>query len=1403
MTEKRNSKVTLPNLSLAEAHHKADKFSLSDLHRQTNSAAKQAILYELHSSMQLRAERIRLHRKGSSDTHHDDSDDNVKDADERKPVTQVPSQCQTKHVTFGEAHLEPRLQSRIPVPVRQDPNQRSRSHKVSNVKGQDARSRITQSVRRRGDGDQKHHGNQTVNFEYTWGQRGRLNELRIREHYNSRLMRKMFDEWREFWWIQRREWTLMIRAEYHHRYKMYQHVWICWRAFVVREKVKNAKKEISTIHASSTLLLKAMLAWKHYVTLRRAKRVLKQKAEKVHQRHALQFCWNEWRAAMQQRREENDAEVFALQYWAESLVQRVSMECLRWRRRWLQKQEMKEKERQAQHHYEKTLVSRCYYQGFIPYTHHRKEKRRINAQAYQVYSDRLLTHSWQHWNQRWFTRRSLAQRQEQVDRLGNRARMRRLLTHWRFYIHQVHIERRKEDIARIHHNTQLKKLGLLMLRLAVVQRRVKERRKEQAIELHQEMLVKRCWNQWILQCEHREELRLFSATRKARQMHRKHLLTAVFQQWCHYTVWRRHRKAQYARADAHYARSNLLPKCIHSLRDNAELEKKKRALHAQAMEFYREGELGRCFYRWCQSFQLSQDVRMMERMAFLHHESILARRFFTEWRERTRSKLQESEKMFHALDHHHVSLSAKALKRWMEFTVESRQRSEFERKASEHAYIQTTRKAWDIWRKYVSYRRLKEVKKERADLHYNRKQIRRVFIAWKFHCQKMHVVYQVVATKETAVNRRRLRHAFSDWKVCVETAKEERLLERIAIHHWNTRMLNKIVATWHAYAQQHAADTALKVWRLHELQAQLDRGILRRAFLAWKQCAKTEAEDRRRETKADTFHAEKLRQRCFQQWKAYRLLAIKKTLMARQALWLNRIRMQAKFFKQWKQQYSEAKEENGKTVMALWLWSMRLQQHTLHAWIRYVKERRRKKARITQALEQRRVELLREGVRQWLMVAGSLGERRAAVAAQHHAQTSLKSYQVVQRCAALWRQKTIANRGKKKKHRSMKQRKVRFEDEHPTRGHRSKVTLPPTTLMSSMTVEPLGSRGLPVISASVEERVMDRAVGETSFSTKPVMGKVRPQPRKPDFLRDSLQREGLWSRSDLHAISNNSEEEHHHSIPPKRSKAPPISRTFHDLSNLNEPVGTRKPIPNSVPPEDMGKTRSCGLEGQADEPRTTDSEFVHSERDDSDNKKKIIDTKFDSRSARAFTLPKTTDGPRHTQSGDVSGIEMKPPVLLPPSAFSSGQPSTSYRPSKGASQSTSDGVGMLPRRTSSIPFNIEQTPRFGDEVKDKSRADSTEVLYAEIQGLKNILQGYQDMKHKLKRLKSQEAELQGWVKELNLPSSTEDSAALLIGDELTQVQEEIALLTSQLHQKKPHIKNILSQITQLTQQATG
>ena len=60
-----HAKGGLPNLSLAETHRKADAYSLSSLNQQSNAAAKHAILHELHSTMQLRAEKMRLQSRDS------------------------------------------------------------------------------------------------------------------------------------------------------------------------------------------------------------------------------------------------------------------------------------------------------------------------------------------------------------------------------------------------------------------------------------------------------------------------------------------------------------------------------------------------------------------------------------------------------------------------------------------------------------------------------------------------------------------------------------------------------------------------------------------------------------------------------------------------------------------------------------------------------------------------------------------------------------------------------------------------------------------------------------------------------------------------------------------------------------------------------------------------------------------------------------------------------------------------------------------------------------------------------------------------------------------------------------------------------------------------------------------
>ena len=58
------------------------------------------------------------------------------------------------------------------------------------------------------------------------------------------------------------------------------------------------------------------------------------------------------------------------------------------------------------------------------------------------------------------------------------------------------------------------------LRLAVVQKRVKNMRQTQAEEFHQKCLTRRAWNSWLVRCEECEELRLFHLTKRAQSHYR-------------------------------------------------------------------------------------------------------------------------------------------------------------------------------------------------------------------------------------------------------------------------------------------------------------------------------------------------------------------------------------------------------------------------------------------------------------------------------------------------------------------------------------------------------------------------------------------------------------------------------------------------------------------------------------------------------------------------------------------------------------------------------------------------------------------------------------------------------------------------------------------------------------------
>ncbi|XP_018873867.2 protein SFI1 homolog isoform X8 [Gorilla gorilla gorilla] len=815
-------------------------------------------------------------------------------------------------------------------------------------------------------------------FLYLWIRMtfGRVFPSKARFYYEQRLLRKVFKEWKEEWWVFQHEWKLCVRADCHYRYYLYNLMFQTWKTYVRQQQEMRNKYIRAEVHDGKQKMRQAWKSWLIYVVVRRTKLQMQTTALEFRQRSILWVWWSMWRQRLGQVRVSRALHASALKHRALSLqVQAWSQ----WREQLLYVQKEKQKVVSAVKHHQH-WQKRRFLKAWLEYLQVHRVKRQQNEMAERFHHVTVLQIHFCDWQQAWERRESLYAHHAQVEKLARKMALRRAFTHWKHYMLLCAEEAAQFEMAEEHHR-------------------------------HSQLLLHRFWNLWRSQIEQKKERELLPLLHAAWDHYRITLLCKCIKLWLQYTQKRRYKQLLQARADGHF-QQRALPAAFHTWNRLWRWRHQENVLNARATRFHRETLEKQVFSLWRQKMFQHRENRLAERMAILHAERQLLYRSWFMWHQQAAARHQEQEWQTVACAHHRHGRLKKAFCLWRESAQGLRTERTGRVRAAEFHMAQLLRWAWSQWRECLALRGAERQKLMLADLHHQHSALHRALQAWVTYQGRVRSILREVAARESQHNRQLLRGALRRWKENTMARVNDAKKTFQASTHYRRTICSKVLVQWREavsvqiyYRQQE--DCA--IW---EAQKVLDRGCLRTWFQRWRDCSRRSAQQRLQLERAVQHHRRQLLLEGLARWKTHHLQCVRKRLLHRQSTQLLAQRLSRTCFRQWRQQLAARRQEQRATVRALWFWAFSLQAKVWATWLAFVLERRRKKARLQRALQAYQGQLLQEGATRLLRFAASMKASRQQLQAQQQVQAAHSLHRAVRRCATLWKQKVLGRGGK-------------------------------------------------------------------------------------------------------------------------------------------------------------------------------------------------------------------------------------------------------------------------------------------------------------------------------------------------------------------------------------------------------
>uniref|UniRef100_A0ABI8AL27 SFI1 centrin binding protein n=1 Tax=Felis catus TaxID=9685 RepID=A0ABI8AL27_FELCA len=938
----------------------------------------------------------------------------------------------------------------------------------------------------------KHISSRWSNF-HTKGIKQRMQrKVDSRCYYEQRILRKVFEEWKEEWWVFQREWKLCVRADCHYRYYLYNLMFQTWRTYVHQRQEMRNKYMRAENHDAKQKMRQAWKSWMIYVVFRRTKLQMQTTALEFRQRNILWVWWSHWRQQLGWVRVGHALHASAVKHRALSLQLQAWSQ---WREQLLYVQKERQKMVSAVKHHQHWQKWKSL-KAWLGYLQVRRVKRQQKDMAERFHRVTVLQTHFCDWQWAWERKESLYAVHARVEGLARKMAMRRAFTHWKHYVLLCTEEAAQWKAAEDHSRHSLLHFCFRALKDNVTHARLQQIKRNLAHQQHDIMLLHRFWNLWQSRIEQREEREQLPSLRAAWDHCRITLLCKCIKLWLRYTQKRRYKQRLKSRADSHF-QQRALPVAFHAWRKLWRWHQQESVLNARAALFHREMLERKVFAVWWQKMFQHRENRLAERMAILHSERQLLRRSWSTWHQQAAACHQERQRQAVACAHHHHRQLRNAFCIWRESARGLRTEKMGLMLAAEFHSVRLLHWAWNRWRECLALRNAEQRELTRANLHHRHTLLHRALHAWGTYQSQVQSILREVAARESQHKRQLLWNVFHRWRENTMARVNEAKKTSQASAHYRRTLCSKVLVQWREAASVQIYYRQQEDYAIKEAQKVLDRGCLRTWFQRWRDRGQRAAQRRAQLERAAGHHHRWLLLQAMAQWKVHHLGCVRKRLLQRQGAQLLAQTLSRAYFRQWKQQLANRKREQRGTARALWFWSFSLQAKVWAAWLGLVLERRRKKARLERAVQAYHQQLLQEGATRLLRFAASMQAFRQQLHAQQQVQAAHSLHRVVHRCAMLWKQKVLGQgREPQPLTSTMPSRRVTFDHPLSTRvaAGAGDAALEAKRTRDLQSRGALGSLAL--------------AAGDSQLLELNAARLARKQPRRPHFLLEPVQSQG-------------------------------------------------------------------------------------------------------------------------------------------------------------------------------------------------------------------------------------------------------------------------------------------------------